>query len=50
MQSAIRNLDGIRIRSKVMNVSLSKYDRHGLLWPSQEGNEENKASQIVGKE
>ena len=50
MQSDIRNLDGIKIRGKVMNVSLSKYDRHSLLWPSQEGHEENRASKIVGKE
>ena len=49
-QSAIRNLDGVKIRGKVMNVSLSKYDKHGFLWPSQERHEENRAFENVGKE
>lgn len=33
--NAVRNLNGIKVRGKILKVSISKYGRDSLLWPKQ---------------
>ena len=33
-RSAVRNLNGVKIRGKILKVSFAKFDRKGVPWTS----------------
>ena len=49
-RKAIRNLNGVKIRKKIMKVSFTKYDKKDRPWNSSILQEANKVSKAVGRE
>ena len=49
-KNAIRNLNGIKIRDKSLNVFFAKYDKKGLLWNGPFPKGEEKFLERVGRE
>ena len=49
-KQAIRNLDGVKIKDKIMKVSFARYDKSGMPWNSPIVNGEETAPKAVGSE